>query len=331
MLRWLLIVGLIVSAVETSARAAETVRIATWNCEFLVRRTIYAKYGVPIDQKQWSDEQRALWSSADYRDARFRESTQAAAKFLANLSADVLALCEVGDPQDVDDLRAALKEQGAEYKYSAVCDSADRFLGQHVAVLSKLPLKSVLREIPGRESYLMELDDPEQEDETGLSKGLRVVFEVRNEPVNLYLTHLKSEMGGHESDAQRIAQASIIRRNYLRDLHRGEHVVVAGDLNDHPGQPTINRIRGLDDIDEDLWQTGAARFFDPNELDQRWTHAYLGVREQIDHVLISHSLYSRADRGRGVRSRTVAPVEKLPGTDQLVSDHRAFVVTLRIP
>ena len=102
-------------------------------------------------------------------------------------------------------------------------------------MLSKLQLSEVLISISGRESYDRELDDPETEDDTGLSKGLFVTFQAEGKKFNLYVVHLASERKGHEQDAQRIAQASIIRRHYLPVLNAGEHVIVAGDLNDHRG------------------------------------------------------------------------------------------------
>ena len=64
---------------------------------------------------------------------------------------------------------------------------------------------------------------------------MRAAIRIDGEVVYLYPVHLKSERGGHESDAKRIAQASIVRRNYLQQLADNQHVVGAihhqlGDL-----------------------------------------------------------------------------------------------------
>ena len=67
-------------------------------------------------------------------------------------------------------------------------------------------------------------------------------------------------------------------------------VIVAGDLNDKKGQPAIHRIRGLEDIHEDLIQTGLVSFWDRAQLDSRWTYEFQGVRQQIDHILLSFSI-----------------------------------------
>jgi endonuclease/exonuclease/phosphatase family metal-dependent hydrolase len=118
-----------------------------------------------------------------------------------------------------------------------------------------------------------------------------------------------------------VAQASIVRRHYLEALNNGEHVIVAGDLNDKRGDPAIRRIRGRDDIYGDLIQTGRPEFFEDTDLDTRWTYEYEGVRQQIDHILISDSVL-RSCKSGGVKAKTV------PFDNPLVSDHRALVVKL---
>jgi len=53
-------------------------------------------------------------------------------------------------------------------------------------------------------------------------------------------------------------------------------VIVTGDLNDKQGQPTLRRIRGLNDIWGDLIQTRNFRFFDEQEQASRWTYRFRG-------------------------------------------------------
>jgi endonuclease/exonuclease/phosphatase family metal-dependent hydrolase len=165
--------------------------------------------------------------------------------------------------------------------------------------------------------------------DTSISKGLSVDFKIGNEVVHLFGVHLKSERGGHEADAQRTAQPSIVRRNYLPRLRANEHVIVAGDLNDHPGQPAIRRIVGRDDIDDDLLQTGQARYFPQALLDTRWTYQFMGTRQQIDYVLISKSLRSRTLQGGSLQAETVAVTEQVGTTGQPATDHRAFVLNIQ--
>lgn len=320
----LVLVGLFACA--ASARCEDTLRIATFNCQFLERSKVHTKFGLPFDEKLFTPAQLATWTP-EHRLARLQQASLATAAVIKRINADVIALVEVGPPADIEVLRAALQTLGVDYAHVAVCDSADTATHQHVAVFSRRAFAYVERKIPGRELYYREEDDPESEDDTGISKGLRVGLKVNDQLIHLFVTHLISERGGAESDAQRIAQASLIRRNYLPLLQRGQHVIVAGDLNEHTNQPTLRRIRGFDDIEADLLQTGAAKYFDPQKLDTRWTSTYLGVREQVDHILISGSLKDATLPG-GIRTETLEVTEQVADTNRPASDHRALAVTL---
>ena len=135
--------------------------------------------------------------------------------------------------------------------------------------------------------------------------------------------HLRSEGGEHDADVQRIAQASIVRRHYVEDIRQGARIIVAGDLNDKRGQPTLKRIRGFDDFDADLIQTGNTSFWDNNQLDQRWTHQFEGIRGQIDHILLSPAIKDAALQG-GIDASA------FDHGKPLASDHRPLVVNIRL-
>ncbi len=228
---------------------AETIRIATFNCEFLNSKRIHIKFGESFNL---SATDAATWTPA-FREQKLEEASESVAKVLAQVDADVLALTEVGNANDLEVLRQALIDEGVTYDFIGPNRSTDTVTGQHVGVLSKIPFTSILPSIPGREHYWEELDDPETESETGVSKGMRVSFQnADGNDIHLYVVHLSSERGGHEQDQQRIAQASILRRHYLNTLDPDAMIIVAGDLNDKRGDPTLRRIRGLDDIQSDL-------------------------------------------------------------------------------
>lgn len=309
--------------VTTSARAEDTLKIATFNCEFLTRPKVHIKFGLPFRMSDTSAAEQAQWDAAGFRDSKFSEAAEAVAGVLAPIDADVLALTEVGDEADVAEVRAKIAALGVNYPHVEVCDSADSFTQQHVAVLSKLPLTNVLDAIPGREMYDEELDDPETERDTGISKGMRVSLTAHGRAITLYILHLSSEGGGHEKDAQRIAQASLARRHYLPALEAGEHIIVAGDLNDARGEPAIRRIRGRDDIFGDLIQTGHTRYFADDALGTRWTYEFEGVRNQIDHILVSRSIYETCKSSKGIQASVIEH------NNTLASDHRPLVVLLR--
>jgi acid phosphatase len=327
MLRFLLVA---VSAVgiTTAAVAADELVLGTFNCEFLLPAKVHMKYGLPFDLEP---EDAETWSRPGYRQQQYDKAVAAVAKYLVSLDADILVLTEVGSRQEVEPLVVSLERQGQPYPHWEVCDSADENTGQHVAVLSRRPFTTVRHDgvahIPGRKTYDTELDDADKELETIVEKGMHVRFKAGGRPVNLIGLHLKSERGGHESDAKRVAQASIVRRYYLPLLRKGEHVIVAGDLNDHRGQPSMRRIRGRDDIDEDLYQTGSPLFFQGDRwraLSYRWTQSYQGVRSQVDHILLSPSIVDACGL-EGVEP--IFPLQR----DSFVSDHRPVLTRLTFP
>src|SRR5918993_1720771 len=278
----------------------EELTIATFNTEFLTRPKVHVKFGFPFDLEDQAHL--AIWNAPGIRDQKFAEGAAAVAKVVASIKADVIVLTEVGDERDVRELASAIAGEGLSYPHVEVCACTDTATRQHVAVLSRFPLTGVLRAIPGREGYYRELDDADSEDDTGISKGILVSFEVAGCVFQLYGLHHASERGGNEQDQQRIAQASLVRRHSLPAINAGELVIVAGDLNHGRGEPAFRRIRGLDDILPDLIQTGSFAYFKDTDPGSRWTYEFQGERNQIDHVLISPSIKEIVKSG-GIKPR----------------------------
>jgi endonuclease/exonuclease/phosphatase family metal-dependent hydrolase len=298
------------------ASADQELTIATFNCEFLTRPKVHVKFGESFDL---SRERQEVWDQVGYRDQKFSEAARAVAGTIVEINADVIGLEEVGDERDVRQLLEEVRKLGLDYPFCAVGSPVEERTYQNNAVFSKFELRDLLSPIPGREAYDTELDDAEAEEWTGVRKGLRVTFSACGQLFHMYVLHLTSERGGHEADAQRIAEASIVRRNYLPLLTAGEHVLVVGDLNDDRNEPAIRRIRGRDDIQPDLIQTGRYYYFDRSELDTRWTYNFRGTHNQIDHILLSESIEQQCRR---IRSRT------LNHGNALASDHLPFIVRL---
>ena len=311
-------IGMIVALVGSAAvYADQKLTVATFNCEFLTRPKVHMKFGERFDL---SAERMGTWDQPGYRDEKFAEAAKAVAQFIKEINADVIGLEEVGDERDVHQLWEAVREAGLDYPYCVVGSPVEDDTYQNNAVFSKFELRDLIAPLPGREAYDTELDDPEAEEWTGVRKGLRVTFDAYGQTIYLYVLHLTSERGGHEADARRIAEASIVRRHYLPVLTGGEHVIVMGDLNDRPkraGDPADSRAR-----------RHSARF-DPDRpvlllRPRRAGHA-LDVQfqrrrtNQIDHVLLSESIEQACRR---VHSRTVNHGKPF------VSDHLPFIVEL---
>lgn len=340
----------IVVCCSCAARAAEKVTVATLNCEFLSTKFVHVKFGLPLERKKWTAAQKATWDAPGFRDAQYLKACKAVAATIKRIDADVIVLTEVArvpkpggafvTPSDLTILHDELKTV---YPHLAFGESADTKTNQNVAVLSKRAFAagSVRQTIPGREGYYGELDDPESEAEARITKGLSVAVTMDGQSVRIYAVHLKSERGGHEADAQRIAQASIVRRNYLKDIAAGTHVIVAGDLNDHRAQPALRRIRGFDDLGEDLAQTGGPTFFKKKDSEsnadfnarirEHWTYEFAGRRNQIDHVLISQSVRrhcTQKNHHKKMQIEFIDVTETIAGTTHKASDHRAVKLTL---
>ncbi|MEQ9087089.1 MAG: endonuclease/exonuclease/phosphatase family protein [Pontimonas sp.] len=299
-------------------RAAE-LTVATFNAEFLTRPKVHMKFGLPFNLGA-ADE--ATWDQPGFRNQKFAEAAAHVAQVIATIDADVIALTEVGDERDLRELRDAVTALGVNYPHLAVCECLDSSTQQHVAVLSRIALTAVMPAIPGREGYVAEPDDPESEDDTRISKGMKVEFSFEGHLFHMYVLHLISERGEYKSDLQRVAQASIARRHMLPLLAAGEPVIVAGDLNDKRGQPTLLRIRGFDDIYPDLIQTGLVRYFEEDELDTRWTYTYQGERNQIDHVLLSPGVEALMTSKNRIGTRII------DHGNEMASDHRPVIVTM---
>ena len=298
--------------------------IGTFNCEFMNREKVQIKYGYGF---MLAGEDLSLWKQEGMREKKFLQALQPVAKVIVSMNVDTLVLTEVGGERDVKDLRDEIKNQGLDYPWFFVCD-ANNSAFQHVAVLSRFPLELIQAKIPGRTFYDAELDDPEEERETDVPKALHVAFSCNGSKVNVIGVHLPSERNGYEQDAMRISVAKLIRRYSLPMIERGEHLVIAGDLNDDLGQPAIRMIRGREDMFEDLIQTGRAYYFLPEDLENRWTYMFRGERNQLDQILITRSLKDACLEEGGIQSQVI-PVDihfKPDLQTPRTSDHRAFKV-----
>ena len=296
---------------------SQEITVATFNAEFLNKSRIHVKFGKQFDITRESKKEQKFWSSDNNRSAKFAEASANVAQMIKRIDADIITLTEVGGDDNLKVLIDDLNEIGVNYTHWEVCACTDSFTGQHVAVLSKFPLKEVWPQIPGRSIYLEE-SDGDSEGETGISKGLKVTATINQKDIDIFVLHLKSERGGFDSDAKRLAQSSIARRAIIKQLNAGRQVIVTGDLNSEKGSPSIYRLRGFDDLYEELIQTGHSDYFENTDI--RWTYNYKGETEQIDHILVSPGLSKSTDIKTSI----------LETGDDKISDHNPVIVKLKL-
>lgn len=308
----------------TTSLIAQELSLATFNCEFLSKKKVHIKYGLPYSLKDASKAEQKFWESEANLTAKFQEASNAVAKQIKLIDADIIGLTEVGKAEELEILVKALKKLGLDYPYWKVGKSTDYATGQHVAILSKYELKNIETSFEERGLFFTETDKDET-GQTGISKGMKASVVFNGEEINIFLVHFKSEAGGEEADQQRIMQAEIIRRVTIPYLQEGRHVVIMGDFNSGKRHKVLLNLRGFNDIFEELIQTGDSYYF-KEKNSSRWTYEYLGEREQIDHILLSLPLsrkcYTNGKSRFGIES-TIVLTE-----NELVSDHNAFKVKL---
>ena len=99
----------------------------------------------------------------------------------------------------------------------------------------------------------------------------------------------------------------------------------------------MRRLRGRDDIWDDLVQTAGASFHRRKQdesveqynrrVGDHWSYEYAGRHMQLDHVLISRSVLESCGYS-GVDTQFVTVAEMVPSTDLPATDHRGLIVTL---
>jgi endonuclease/exonuclease/phosphatase family metal-dependent hydrolase len=257
---------------------------------------------------------------------------------LRRANADVVALQEVGEEQQVDRLVNALSDMG----YGApVLGTADK-RGIRCVILSRLPI--VWSQVHSRASlpfpHFIEGDVDPFVDRIPLRRG---IVHVRVESpelgeVDVMTAHFKSnlpvqkrKLDGREiadttaharaesalrSLIQRAAEAVFVR-GLVDDVLRGspDHAIcVLGDLNDHTESLPVRIVRGMGEPTSDTLRS-CAELVPP---ERRYSCMHGSEKTLIDHILVSERLfraaksceiYNEAIRYHGPHIEPIAPTE----------------------
>lgn len=229
------------------------------------------------------------------------------------VNADVVCLQEIGTQPFLDELQQDLAREGLDYPHAAHLPAADPM--RHVAVLSRLPFRAVVRH-----------DDiafPYFEREEPVKRGLlEVQFASPAGLWRVFVVHLKSPLTEEAADPgaekRRAAEARALRDRVIRETGDGESLfVIAGDLNAAPNSRTLAGFtrRGERTIAIPL-RAGDSR-------GETWTHRHLASEryERVDYILVSPAL--ARGRVRGDRATIHDGEGALAG-----SDHRLVWVDL---
>jgi endonuclease/exonuclease/phosphatase family metal-dependent hydrolase len=287
----------VVSLVRCGVLAAGTVVVATYNVE---------NYG-PVDRRVDSVF-RPAYPKPESEKRALRTAIKA-------VGADVLALQEMGGGPYLEELRRDLKSEGLDYPFSALTEAQDA--DRHVALLSRLPLKSV----QNHGSLPFAYKGGTERVKRGL---LEAVVADRDGDFTVFVVHLKSRLTERTDDPQaherRLAEALAVRdviRMRFPDPSRARFAIL-GDFNDGKSSHPVLR----------LGKTGthvlAVCLPASDSRGETWTEVYRkeGIYTDLDHVLVSPGLLPFVATG-------AARIYDGPETAG-ASDHRPVWATLVI-
>ncbi len=280
--------------IEVDAQVGTPMRVATFN----VRRL----FDTVCDSGLCGPDDYEALATPEELDARAMQLADA----IRALDTDVISLQEIETQPCLDALLARL----ADTMPYGVLGEIGTTASVDVAVLSKRPLDLV---IGHRASEPLALPDGST---TSFSREL---LEVHTRSPNgveviLFAVHFKSKSG--DEPARRLAEAQVSARvvNEVAARTPAAIVMLACDLNDTPGSPTLVALTtegGLIRLADDLVPAAQATYF------------YAGQGQSIDHILLAPghasarvTRSSRAWRGTGGWGG---------------SDHSALTTELRVP
>jgi endonuclease/exonuclease/phosphatase family metal-dependent hydrolase len=295
------------------AQTDTTLRIATWNVEWL-------NDADPTNDRSTIGPDQAAPNQQEYQE-RLQTLTDA----IEVMDPDILALQEVESAEVVRDLADLLQVQyGLEYEVAFV-QGRDTYTGQDVAFLVERGL--LLPDSERRFDFTPLREDNNYKD---LSKHLRIDVQVNGEIYTLVTLHLISS-----NSNDRLRQARTLRA-WTEDMAAQSNLIVLGDFNagQRFNQTTpdseMGIIRGFETPSQ------ADDLFDVHmRLGQRTTHV---GDEELDRILLSQPLVdslieveTRPELAiRGDEDRGSGVDYALPRSEQDLSDHFPLVVQLAL-
>ena len=224
-------------------------RIMNFNTYFL--------YDMEDDPKVEKDQ--------EFKPADYVAKLKGIAEVINRNSPEVVGLQEVENFKVLKDLKAYLNRNYKILHY----ESRDSFTGQDVALLfdqEVLEQASALRSnlqysasLLGRKGKVLVKDQT-------LTKGiLEVSLRVKatNEVLTFLVIHLKSQLGGFNSDMKRIAQANTLRHRMDEIIQSGKKkIFLLGDFNDINPSAVVKMVTGESRYDYDYDANKQVLFYD---------------------------------------------------------------------
>ena len=286
------------------------VRLATFNTEFM------------FDGEGNEGEATFAWKGDP---AKARAHRDKIGRVVRMLDSDVVMLQEV---ENLGVLQMLIEESLADMGYEAyLVDGADRFTGQNVGMLSRIPVQET-----GRTDTRARVGDTEVQ--YGVSKNFWARLDLAGVPTTLVGVHFLARPDDPSRKTKREAQAEVIRQLVEQEQALGRAVVVLGDFNDFDAAALDRRAsQPITDVMATIRSAGPSPQDDLVSLlgevpqAQRFTSLYDRNRNEridegelsaIDHILLDRQLY-----------RKLRDVQYVHAHDPLKGpDHFPIVVTL---
>ena len=295
----------------------------------------------------------------DSRIPRFRwgfariEHLESVASLIETLDPDITNLIEVTSAAAINNLVRILHEKGLDDYQGYHVESADRFTGFDVAMISRLKpevvegkqircITSKKGDAKWRETYSYKDEDGQSYTrDTSVIRNALYYFSFRGYKLGFLGLHFKSDPGDPYSNARRTAECLITQRIIRKEIvERGYVPVVLGDLNDYdPDVPDAddtrstqtNVLRDLKNYDPSTKQAELVNVAERiSRIEDRhtshWDRNENGVADSqdvftmIDYILLPRQMMPMVQRAFVCRC-----------TDLRTSDHFAVVVDLKIP
>ena len=257
--------------------SADEFYVAFWNVENL--------FDTVDDPNVKLDEEFTPTATKQWTEERFEDKLQKLARVISDMNGghgpDVLGVAEVENRLVLEKLVEHLKPLGRDY--DIVHHDSPSGRGIDCALLydhKKFELKS--------SGFLIVHETTREIVEADLTAGGNKLF--------VFVNHWPSRGGDREGKGR--MQAGDVLRKRIDEILKEDakaDIVVIGDLNDHPDDPSVSQhLRALKDADAlkdgDLFNTTWAIHDAPD----RGSYNYHGKWEIIDHVIISPGLLDEA-------------------------------------
>jgi len=242
------------------------------------------------------------------------EEKKAAVRIISDLHPDLLALMEIGDQSQLDDLQRRLRKAGTDLPYGEIVQGADP--KRHLALLSRFPIvdRHSLGDVPLKLDQLT-LHSP------------RGILDVTLEPypgytIRLMAIHLKAKLEVTEYDERKLRESEAVEvRRHIRDILKSDpniRLMLVGDFNETKNEESLRRILG-----KPAWPDAMQALPLCDERGEFWTEYWSAADtySRIDYMLVTKRLESEIDLGKSGIAR--------PTYWNQASDHCPLFVTIK--